>query len=134
MQLNVPIDIADAIQSVLNADGHNASARPLPRDFDQRMPFTLVEPIIGGGRTDVVLDRHPVRLYTYAATPAEAIAESSAVMAALINRVGGTLGGQPCYRVAPADMPYDAHDPEHPDVARACFTAQVYVRAITIDQ
>lgn len=134
MQINVPIDIADAIQSALNADSHDASARPLPRDFDQRMPFTLVEPIIGGGRSDVVIDRHPVRLYTYAATLAEAIAESSAVMAALINRVGGALGGQPCYRVQPSDLPYEAHDPEHPDVARACFTAQVYTRAITIDQ
>lgn len=134
MQLNVPIDIADAVQSALNEADHNASARPMPRDFDQRLPYTLVEPLPGGGRTDVVLDRFAVRCYTYADTPAEAVAESSAVMAAIVATQGTTLGGMPCYRVTPSALPYDAHDPQHPDVARACFTAHMYVRANTIDQ
>lgn len=134
MQLNVPIDIADACQRALNDAGVRACARPLPRDLADRLPLTLVEPLPGGGRADVVLDRFAVRVYTWAGTSAEAIAESSAAMAALVARQGETLGGQQCYRVTPSALPYDAHDPQHPDLARACFTAHMYVRAITIDK
>lgn len=134
MQVNVPIDVADAIQQALNAAGVNACARPLPRDLESALPITLVESLAGGARTDVVLDRFAVRLYTWAETPAEAVAESSAALAALVACQGGELGGQPCYRVTPTTMPYEAHDALHPDVPRACFTAHLYVRANTIDQ
>lgn len=134
MELNVPIDIADAVQDALNDAGHTACARPLPRNFPDHLPLTLVESLPGGGRTDVVLDRFAVRCYTYADTPAEAIAESGEVMAALIACQGGTLGGMPCYRVTPSALPYEAHDPQHPDVPRACFTAHMYVRCLTTNQ
>lgn len=134
MQLNVPIDIADACQQALNDAGVRACARPLPHDLAGRLPLTLVEPLPGGGRTDVVIDRFAVRVYTWADTPADAVAESSAAMAALVARQGATLGGSPCYRVTPSALPYEAHDPQHPDLARACFTAHMYVRANTIDK
>lgn len=133
MQQNMPIDIADAIQSALNADGIHTCARPLPHDLAGNLPITLVETFQGGGRTDVVLDRYAVRLYTWAATPAEAVDESCRAFAALMSHQWGELDGHPCYRVSPSAMPYEAHDSQHPDIPRACFTAHLYVRAVTLD-
>ena len=133
MQVNVPIDIADAVQQALAFAWHNASARPLPRDFADRLPFSLVEPLPGGERTDVVVDRFAVRVYTWAETPAEAIEESSAAMATLMACEGGMLGYTQCYRIVPTSQPYDAPDELHPTLSRACFTAQVYARAKTIE-
>ena len=134
MQLNVPIDIADAVQAALNDAGIDSCARPLPHDLADHLPLTLVEALPGGGRTDVVLDRFAVRVYTWADTPADAMEVSCEAMAALVARQGATLGGSTCYRVTPSALPYEAHDPQHPDLARACFTAHMYVRANTIDK
>lgn len=134
MQVNVPIDIADAIQQALYEAGMRVSARPVPRSLGDDLPVTVVEALPGGGRTDVVLDRFAVRVYTWAETPEDAIAASSDAMAVLVACQGGTLGGMPCYRVTPSALPYDAHDPQHPDLARVCFTAHLYVRAKTIDR
>ena len=132
MQLNTPIDIADVLQAALNEGGRAACARPLPYDLASSLPLTLVE-TIGGSRRDVVLDRFAVRFYTWADTEADAIAESSFVMAWLLAHEGERMGGTTVYRVAPSAMPYPAHDTSHPDLSRACFTAYVYARASTID-
>lgn len=133
MQLNVPIDVADALQEALSEMGLNVCARPVPRDLDERVPLSCVESI-GGGRGDVVLDRHAVRVYTWASTEADATAESCTVMSALAALSGEPIGGVQCYRVTITTLPYPAHDVEHPDLPRVCFTAQVYARAMTIDQ
>lgn len=132
MQLNTPVDIADVLQSALNAAGRTACARPVPSNLGATLPMTLVEPI-GGSRYDVVLDRFAVRFYTWAATEAAAIAEANAVLARLLLLEGTTTGGTTVYRVTPSAMPYEAHDPAHPDLPRACFTAYVYARAVTTD-
>lgn len=132
MQLNLPVDVADVLQSLLNAAGHDACARPVPETLDALLPLTVVDPI-GGGRRDVVLDRFAVRFYTWASTNADAIAESSAVMATLLLHEGEVLDGTTLYHVAPTAMPYEAPDPVHPDIPRACFTASVYLRANTTE-
>jgi len=134
MQLSVSIDIADAIQSALNAMGTNACARPLPRDLAASLPITLVEPIGGGERAAHVLDRFPVRLSTWAATPAEAVAEANLAMARLCSCAGGELGGVPCYRVSPLSTPYEPTDPAHPDIPRAVQTAHLWVRTTTTNE
>lgn len=132
MQLNVPVDIADVLQEALNAYGHDACARPVPGNLGAVLPLTLVEPM-GGTRSDVVLDRFGVRLYTWGGTEEAAIAESRAVMATLCAHAGDVLDGTTLYEVIPAALPYPAHDTEHPDIPRACFTAYVRVRAQTIE-
>lgn len=133
MQLNVPIDAADAVREWLSDHGVRACAEPLPRDLAAALPITLVQ-TTGGGRDAVVLDRHAVRLYTWAETQGEAIAECSRALAALEAAAGETIGGVPCYRVTPYALPYPAHDPDHPDIPRAAVTADVYARALTIEQ
>ena len=130
MELNIPIDAADAIQTWLNDNGVHACAEPLPRDLAGELPITLVQPI-GGQRSSVILDRHAVRLYTWADTYEDAIAECGRAIATLCAAAGESIGGVPCYRVEPSSLPYPAHDTAHPDIPRAATTADVYARAIT---
>jgi len=134
MQLNKSIDIADACQQALNDSGTNACAQPLPHDLDASIPITLVEALGGGERTARVLDRFPIRLTTWAKTPADAVAEANLAMARLMAYEGRKLGGVPCYRVTPTSTPYEPVDPYHPDIPRAVQTAHLWVRTITIDE
>lgn len=134
MSLNVSIDIADAVQEALNNSGTTACARPLPTDLDASLPLTLVEPLGGGERRAVILDRFPVRLSTWAATSAEAIAAASLAMGRLMAYEGRELGGVPCYRITPLSLPYEAQDPRHPDLARAVQTAHLWVRTKTVTE
>lgn len=133
MQLNVPVDIADAIQVGLNAMGVNACAEPLPRSLATELPLTLVQPIGGGGRSDVVVDQFAVRLYTWADSDEAAIDESRHALAHLLLLEGQRVGGAQVYHVRPSAMPYPAPDPEHQDLPRACFTASVWARAETTE-
>ena len=126
--MEVPIDIADAIQEALNALGHDASADPLPYDFEEHLPFTRVE-VVGGQRTSLVVDTFNVHLDTWADTPAEALAEANVVAARLVDTEGGTLGGSQCYRVTLGSLPYNTTDPDRPELPMASFMAQVAVRA-----
>lgn len=133
MQINVPSDIADALRIALNALGVDACAEPLPRDLADRVPLTLVQPMGGGGRTDVVLDQFAVRLYTWGADEGAAMDGSRRAMAALCLAEGNAYGGTQVYRVTPTAGPYPAADPLHPDLPRACSTAYVWARATTTD-
>ena len=133
MQVNTPIDAADAIQSWLNDHGIHACAEPLPRDLTGELPITLVQSI-GGSRTARILDRHAVRLYTWAESYEDAMDECRRALAVLEAAEGDRIGGVPCYRVASTSLPYPAHDPLHPDIPRVGTTADVYARAVTTEQ
>jgi hypothetical protein len=134
MQINVSIDIADACQQALNDSGTHACARPLPHDLKASLPITLVESIGGGERTARVLDRFPIRLTTWAETPADAVEEANLAMARLAAYEGRRIGGVQCYRVTPLSTPYEPVDPNHPDIPRAIQTAHLWVRTITTDE
>lgn len=129
MQILIPVDIADALQSLLNANGVRACAEPLPANMDELLPITLMQPI-GGSRTVQVLDRHAVRLYTWAATLGAAIAECGKALAIIKASEGQTITGTQLYSVTPSAMPYPAHDTAHPNIPRACVTLDVYTRAV----
>lgn len=133
MQLNVPVDIADIVQSALNAHGVTACAEPLPRNLGASLPLTLVQPMGGSSRQDVALDRFAVRLYTYADEPETAISTASLAIAALCLIEGEVVDGTQVYHVQPTSMAYPANDPDHPTLSRACSTAYVWARATTTD-
>lgn len=126
--MEVSIDLADAIQAELNALGHNASASPLPEDFAERLPFTRVETLPGGTRSQVVVDTRTVSLETWGKTMDDAMAESSAVTAELTEMVGGLIGGVQCYRVELFGLPAEDDDPYHPTIPMASATARVTTR------
>ena len=134
MQINVPVDIADVLQGWLNGMGVAACADPLPRGLSMSLPLTLVQPMGAGTRSDVVVDRFAVRLYTWAADEQAAIAASSMAMACLCAAEEQVTGGTQVYRVTPTSTPYPAYDPDHPNLARACSTAYVWARANTIER
>lgn len=131
-EIQVSIDIADAVQAALNAAGTNACARPIPRDLASVLPLTLVEPLGGGERRAVVLDRFPIRLSTWASTNAGAMQEAMLAMGRLLALEGGTVGGVPCYRVTLVSEPYEFVDPLHPDLQRVIQTAHLWVRTQTV--
>ena len=133
-QLNVPVDIADAVRAELESVGVNACCRPLPRDLEGSLPLTLVEPIGGGERRAHVIDRFPVRLSTYADTSASAIKVASLAFACIEACVGRDVGDVRCYKVSSLSLPYDSTDPRHPDLARVLQTCHLWVRANTIEQ
>lgn len=133
MQVSYPIDSADAIQAWLNDHGVHACAEPLPHDLTGELPITLVQSI-GGSRTVRILDRHAVRLYTWAESYEDAMAECGRALAVLETAEGNRIGDVPCYRVAPTSLPYPAHDPSHPDIPRVGTTLDVYARAVTTEQ
>lgn len=125
--MEVSIDVADALQEALNTAGHNASATPLPEDFEDRLPFSRVESL-GGQRTQLVIDTFNIHIDTWAETPAEAIAEANRVAAELTELEGGRLDGSQVYSVALGSLPYEAEDPDHPSLPMASLMAQVAVR------
>ena len=125
--MEVPIDVADALQEALNAAGHNASATPLPADFEDRLPFTRVS-ALGGTRTQRVLDSFNVHIDTWGATHAEAIREANAIVGLLADIAGEMLGDVQCYTVEFGGLPHEDEDPTHPDLPVASFMAQVTVR------
>ena len=133
MQLNIPIDVADLVQAALNAHGVTACAEPLPRDLGSTLPLTLVQPMGGGSRQDVALDRFAVRLYPYASEPDAAITAASIAVAVLAAIEGEVVDGTQVYQVQPTSTVYPAPDPLHPDIPRACSTAYVWARANTTD-
>lgn len=133
MQLNVSIDLADALQEALNAKGINACARPLPYDLSGEIPLTLIEAMSGGARFDVVLERVPLRVTTYAATDVDATEANHLAVAHLLAMAGEVVGGVQLYRVAKTNAGYEITDPDHPDLGRAITTAHAWVRVKTID-
>ena len=128
MQLVTPVDADDVIQRWLNSVGVHACAQPLPRDLAGNLPLTLVQGM-GGGRADVVRDVFNVRLYTWAETDAEAAAEAARVAASLQAMEREEVGGAFCRSVELNALPYPAHDTNHPDLPRMCFTARVGIAA-----
>lgn len=126
-----PVDIADVVQSGLNALGVTACAEPLPRDLAGSVPITLVQPMGAGIRTDRVLDRFAVMLYTWGESHADAADAANVAHAALEALEGAVVDGVQLYRIQTTALPYPAFDPDHQDLARACSTAYVFARAMT---
>ena len=86
--MEVSIDLADAIQQALNEEGHNASASPLPADFDSLLPYSRIQTLDGGYRSDVVVDTRTVLVETWAADMEAAVAECAAVVARIVELQG----------------------------------------------
>lgn len=129
--MQTSIDITDALQSWLNDEGHNASATPLPDDFDSSLPFTLVRDS-GGHRTWPVMDTHNVGIDVYAETMADAMDEARTIYAMLdeLNDTLPTLGGVQVYSVRFGNLPQEYEDAERPDVGMATFLALITTRTI----
>lgn len=130
--MEVSIDLSDAIQQALADAGHNVSADPLPTDFDQHLPFSRIQTLEGGTRTDVVIDTRTVQVETWAENMADAMVECSIVAGRIVELQGETLGGVPCYSVELMSLPAEDYDPYHKDLSMASATARVRTRVMHI--
>lgn len=118
-----PIDAEDMVQARLNADGLNASAVPLPDDYDERLPFALVTRT-GGQTYHTAADMHVVSIDVYAGTWAAATEAASKAVESVRALAGRYHDGVQVYRVD-CDMPYTNPDPAHLEVPRMTFAATV---------
>lgn len=119
------IDIEDAIQQALNADGIRACAPPVPADLSAPMAIVWR---IGGSERAYVQDVHSVSIDCYAATDAEAAAMANRMTAWVRALPGQELGGVPVYTASVSTLPYLNTDPGHPTLARCTLACEVATR------
>lgn len=132
MQVQIPVDVCDVCREWLVAHGINAGCDPLPPNLRPFLPIVHVQPL-GGQRSGVVVDHFGIRLYAHADTYEEAIDLASRAAGVIEGMAGQVVGGTQCYGVSITALPYAAFDPAHEDIARACTTGTVVMRAKTIE-
>lgn len=128
------IDIEDALRLDIMTVAEEGdfpfvvTAPPVPTDLNSLLPCAIVERL-GGTRSDIVVDSHMVGVDVWANDWAEAQENANTIL--------GLLSGLPFRDDLKHDylgidinaFPYNNPDPEHQDVPRVSFTAQVLVRA-----
>lgn len=132
MQVQIPVDVCDACRKWLVSHGIDACCDPLPADLGARLPLVQVQPL-GGQRSGVVVDHFGIRLYAHADSHEDAIALASRAAGVIEGMAGQVVDGTQCYGVSITALPYAAFDPAHEDIARACTTGTVVMRAKTIE-
>lgn len=132
MQVQIPVDVCDACRKWLVSHGIDACCDPLPADLGARLPLVQVQPL-GGQRSGVVVDHFGIRLYAHADSHEEAIDLASRAAGVIEGMAGQVVDGTQCYGVSITALPYAAFDPAHEDIARACTTGTVVMRAKTIE-
>lgn len=128
--MRTPVDMAYELAEWLNVQDHRASTTPLPDDFANHLPITLIT-TLGGSRTWPVVDTHRLHVDVYGETMAEALEEGRAVFAALdtINDTYPIVGGVQTYNAEFGGLPAEADDPNHPNVPVCAFIVQIMARA-----
>lgn len=131
----IPIDIEDALRldlttaARLGGFSFSVAAPPVPTNLGNTLPYAMVERI-GGTRDEIVVDTHNVAIDVWANDWAEAQITA--------NKLVGLLCGLPyddgflAHDYLSCDInahPYNNPDPDHQDIPRVSFSAQVLVRA-----
>ena len=124
------VDIEYELEKRLNADGYNASATPLPRDYGDRLPFVLVSRT-GGDRHSLVVDRHRVSVDVYGKRWASATATANELAGHIASMAGTYVGDAWCCKSEVATLPYNNPDPSNQEHPRVTFLVELTVKAIT---
>ena len=117
------IDIEDALQAALNADGIKAAAPPVPANLS---PSVFVHRT-GGYGTQYVQDLHTIDFDCYAETEAEAMAQACE-LTRWVRSLEGREITVPVYIAEVTTLPYNNPDPNHASLARATLSAQITTR------
>lgn len=119
------IDIEDALQQMLNAQGFDACAKPLPQGFT--CPHVLVDMLNAW-------DDNPAQAiysvdFDCRAETYDAAAQLQLDVSNLVRSLpGSTLGGKPCYAVDNIRLQRIAPDQSHQNVIIATVSADLRVR------
>lgn len=130
-----PIDIEDAlrldIMTAAGQGGFSISAPPVPINLGALLPYAVVERI-GGTRDELVIDSHMVGVDVWANDWAEAQQTANAIVGYMCSLPYDDSAQHDYLSVNINALPYNNPDPDHADVPRVSFTAQVLVRATEI--
>lgn len=117
------IDIEDALQAALNADGIAACAPPVPANLAEQVVVVAT----GGYSQAYVQDVHAVSFDCYASGETEAMSRACA-LTRWVRALPGKTVGTYCYGAEVETLPYNNPDPAHPTLARATFAARITTR------
>lgn len=118
------IDIEDALQAALNADGITASAPPVPANLS---PCVFVYRT-GGFSQAYVQDVHTVDFDCYAKTEAEAMRRADLLTAWIRALPDDQKLTATTYAAEVTTLPYNNPDPNNHTLARATVSAQITTR------
>ena len=119
-------DIATALYERLTADGYSASAHVIPAALETTLPHVHVMRT-SGTTSDRVREENNVDFDIYSDTMADAM-EDASHLCGWVRALEGSTVGTPCYTAEVITLPYENHDPRHPNIGRATFKAQITVR------
>lgn len=123
--MNGFIDIEDAMQAALNAEGFDAHAKPLPEAF--RMPCVTVD-MRSSWQDNEVQAVYSVDLDCRAEGYAEATALQASAANWLRGIVGSMLGGVPVYSVDALRLQPAGVDKPHQTAILATVSANLRIR------
>jgi len=119
------IDIEDALQQALNAQGFTACAKPLPQRF--ACPHVLVD-MLNAWDENEAQAAYQVDFDCRAETYDDAARLQLGVSGFVRALPGSTLAGKPCYAVDSIRLQRIEPDKSHQDVILATVSAQLRVR------
>ena len=132
-----PHDVEDVLQQDLStlaaASGlsYGISGTPVPSNLGNTLPYVVIYNV-GGFRTSRVVDTHAVSIDVYAKRWDLAM-DAACKMAGLVENLEDSTGLSLDYhRTAITALPYNNPDPDHADIPRVSFTADVVLRAAVI--
>lgn len=119
------IDIEDALQQMLNAQGFTACAKPLPQHF--ACPHVLVD-MLNAWDENAAQAVYSVDFDCRAETYAEAAQLQLDVSNFARSLAGADIGGKPCYLVDSIRLQRIEPDKSHQNVILATVSANLRVR------
>lgn len=132
-----PLDVEDVLQQDLNTMATRCglscgiSGTPIPQDLGKTLPYAVIYNV-GGLRTSKVVDTHAVSIDVYAKRWDLAMAAANKI-AGIVEELENVDGlSQDYLRTAVTALPYNNPDPDHADIPRVSFTADVVLRAAVI--
>ncbi|KAA8832613.1 hypothetical protein [Bifidobacterium tissieri] len=134
VQLIRTIDIPDRLRLDVLATARErgyqlaASCTPLPEAFTDNLPFAWFR-MLGGTRSDVVLDSATISVGVYGVSWANAV-DTASLVHAIVMRLPFDPDRLTDWKQTTAlSLPYEDPDPDHPTVPRVSFTCTVSVKS-----
>lgn len=122
-----PIDIEDGLQKAINLEGINAGCIPLRGDFENHLPYVLIQRV--GGSSKGIIDTHALSVDSYAKTWKQAMNTAASTIKIIRGLQGKIVEQSQCYTVHVSNA-YNNPDPKNTEVPRVTFSAQITTRGV----
>jgi len=136
-RITAPLDVEDVLQRDLNTLATRCglscgiSGTPVPNNLGNTLPYAVIYNV-GGFRSSKVVDTHAVSIDVYAKRWDLAMTTACKV-AGMVEGLVDTDGlSHDYHNTAITALPYNNPDPDHADIPRVSFTADVVLRSALI--